>query len=778
MDSLTAVLTRISKRLNEELRRPEDGSLLGFEFRVRSAQVPSAAKWKWWMTSSGSAKHFTKPLRSPSRSVSTGHPFHDNDPSALSREADIGRSRRMATKRFPMGEVRWVWIWLMALAASHAIAAPPNSTPQLIDAGYHHLGDSVVRDWPGTWMVPEATNLTVRFEVPIPKDGTLRLKQRDVHGVWRLQLNGVEIGQLFRVGDERLWHYPVPATALRPGTNWLEIIPDDPTDDIAVGLIEWIPTPTRQLLDLHTISLSVHESGLLKALPARIAITKDTGEPADIYSPFPLNQVAVRTGLLYTVGSTIRIDLPKGRYRLAATRGMEWSRHEQWLDLSTRTNDHRHLRFRLHREVDTKGYIACDTHIHTFELSHHGNATLAERVLTIAGEGVELAIATDHNHLTDYSTTQRRLDLTPHFTSVVGNEVTTENGHFNAFPFDPKAPLPNHKQADWVKVVESIRESGARIVILNHPRWPDVPRNPFTKDGLNRASGERARGTPYTFDGMELVNSTALLNDPLYLFTDWFSLLNRGERIVGVGSSDTHAVDDPVGQGRTYIANSIEVPSRIQVDEACKQFLKGRASISMGIFAEVVVEKRFGMGDTVPVRGGEVSATLRVASPSWITPRTAIAFLNGIRVAEQPVPHVPLKPTNAKLSFKLKTATHDAHLVFVVLGDGVQDRGWKTYENYTLAATNPVYLDVDQDGNYRSPRETALSKLGTGIPNSSQVAALLDHSTPDLGVQIAAIAWTQSDPVSKQFLRSLLEKKAASDPLYALLVKHLSEPSR
>ena len=52
----------------------------------------------------------------------------------------------------------------------------------------------------------------------------------------------------------------------------------------------------------------------------------------------------------------------------------------------------------IRREVATPGLVACDTHVHTLTNSGHGDATIAERVVTLAGEGIELPIATDHNY--------------------------------------------------------------------------------------------------------------------------------------------------------------------------------------------------------------------------------------------------------------------------------------------------------------------------------------------------------------------------------------------
>ena len=60
----------------------------------------------------------------------------------------------------------------------------------------------------------------------------------------------------------------------------------------------------------------------------------------------------------------------------------------------------------ISQEVDTPGFVAADTHLHTYSFSGHGDASLDERIFTLAGEGVELAIATDHNHFTDYKPQQ------------------------------------------------------------------------------------------------------------------------------------------------------------------------------------------------------------------------------------------------------------------------------------------------------------------------------------------------------------------------------------
>src|SRR5207249_2668732 len=113
----------------------------------------------------------------------------------------------------------------------------------------------------------------------------------------------------------------------------------------------------------------------------------------------------------------------------------------------------------IRREVPTPGLVSCDTHIHTLTYSGHGDATIDERMLTIAGEGIELAVATDHNHHTEYSEPAQRMLVQDRFTSVIGNEVTTAKGHFNAFPIKAGSQPPDYKLQDWPELMNAMRST-------------------------------------------------------------------------------------------------------------------------------------------------------------------------------------------------------------------------------------------------------------------------------------------------------------------------------
>ena len=635
----------------------------------------------------------------------------------------------------------------------------------VIHAPMYHLGDTKITDWPGIAEQPQSSRLDFKFQASAnPNEVVLAVKHRDVDDFWFIEINGRSAGHLKFRRALNTYFYPVPSGVLRDGENELSILPTDKRDDIAIGEFQLINQPLNEFLSLGSVELEITDAKSRRLIPVRIGLARTNETLVEVYYADKDNTTAVRTGIIYARGRA-SFQAPAGDYLLYVNRGMEYSRVRRMISIKKGTTQK--LKLELKQEVDTKGYIASDTHIHTYEISGHGDATLDERVLTIAGEGVELAIATDHNHHADYIPHQTKLGLNHHFRSVTGNEVTTANGHFNAFPMQVGSALPNHKETNWVMLVNDIRSKGAEVVILNHPRWPDIARGPFGVFGLNRGSGERANGPEFTFDAMELANATAPLKDPLYLFHDWFALLNYGERIWAVGSSDTHTVGDPVGQGRTYVQSKSDDPMKINLKEIYQNFREGRTSISQGIFTEIWVNGNQALGRTIRTRGESLRVELRVASASWIRPRTAHIFLNGGQVASMEVPRQEGSKVDARLRFDIPNPEYDAHLVAVVVGDPIKEAGWRTEAGFTLGASNPCLIDVDGNG-YKSPRETARQlkkQLGNiSLADLGKVTA----ADPGLGVQLYSLL----EGPRQQMFEDFLIATAATNSQFALYLKH------
>jgi hypothetical protein len=402
-------------------------------------------------------------------------------------------------------------------------------------------------------------------------------------------------------------------------------------------------------------------------------------------------ETAVRPGIAYTSDGTALLEVPEGRCQVWASRGMEWSADHATVEVAFGGSSR--IELALEREVDTSGWVAADTHVHTLTYSGHGDSSVEERLVTLAGEGVELAVATDHNHQTDYRPLQGKLALTPWFTPVVGNEVTTDNGHMNAFPLDPAREVPSHEETDWKRLVTGIRARGAKVVILNHPRWPEDGKDPLTKFGFDERTGLNAAGQEFTFDCIELVNSDAPTSPPRVVLPAWYALLERGQRFTGVGSSDSHAVGVIVGQGRTYVPSASDDPARIDVDAACRAFLEGRVSVSLGMFATISVSGK-GMGDSLETRAGELEATVEVRHPSWVTPRKLELVVNGAVAATVALDGGSDGDERCSKTRRVRfpVPPRDSWIVAVASGDKVTAPFWSMVLPEAMAITNPVFV--------------------------------------------------------------------------------------
>ena len=157
------------------------------------------------------------------------------------------------------------------------------------------------------------------------------------------------------------------------------------------------------------VHVRVTDAGTGEPLPCRLTILDRNGELVPIQAP-PEPWLAVRTGVVYTGTGEARFSLPRARYTLHATRGPEYGLATRALEVIGKPVS---IDLKLTRELDTPDYVSCDTHIHTLTYSGHGDSTLRERMATIAGEGIEVAVATDHNHHTDYAPVARATGTAP-----------------------------------------------------------------------------------------------------------------------------------------------------------------------------------------------------------------------------------------------------------------------------------------------------------------------------------------------------------------------------
>jgi hypothetical protein len=294
--------------------------------------------------------------------------------------------------------------WCCIFAGNTASAAEPL----VLDKSMHHLRRGATPEWSTFPSASAGASREIRFTLQQPSaQGTLRIRQQDVKQAWHVEFNGIRLGDLRVDENDMIVYFAVEAAALRDGENVLRIFQDERSvaaDDIRVGEVELHFHPIDRVLSGSTIQIDVRDAESGRHVPARITIAAESGALQSVGATSN-QQLAVRPGIVYTATGRARLGVPPGRYQLWAGRGFEYSLTTTTTEVAA--GETKELALEIQREVATPGYVACDTHVHTFTHSRHGDATIEERMITLAGEGIELPVATDHNLHIDYESTAR-----------------------------------------------------------------------------------------------------------------------------------------------------------------------------------------------------------------------------------------------------------------------------------------------------------------------------------------------------------------------------------
>jgi hypothetical protein len=593
-----------------------------------------------------------------------------------------------------------------------ALVGCGQSTATVLDGKSYHLRSGTTAEWEEfEGKSPHSNRLDIKFQAKRNRsDATLLIRQYNVKQEWPVLINDEKIGVLSLMEDSLTSTLRIPDGALKDGENTLSILPSEDNDDIVISSVELLPVAPAKAFTAK-VDVAVAEEN--RPVPCRITVTDQHGALAALYVD-PKEKAAARPGVVYTGDGSLQIALRPGRYTVFASRGPEYNVATQMVQvIEGKAVD---LSLKLTREVPTPGMVSCDTHVHTFTHAKHGDATIHERMLTIAGEALELPISTEHNMLADFSAAAKAAGVQQYFTPILGCEVTTKRGHFNVFPIQPESRVPDFRIEHWPALMENIRATpGVQFVVLNHPRDTHAGFCPFAETNFNSRTGENLRGFEFGFDGLELINSGALRTDLMQVFHDWFALLNYGYKIVGVGASDTHDVSRfIIGQGRTYIVCDDKDPSGIDVAEAMANLRKGKALISLGLITKLKVQDRFEVGDLATGIGPQMDVKAEVWGPSWATADRIELFANGRRIADQAI-EPNARAQKYSISWTLPRPKTDAHLIAIASGPGVRSPHWAIPRPYqasspkwtprVLGATNPIWVDADGDGKFTPLRQ-------------------------------------------------------------------------
>ncbi len=475
-------------------------------------------------------------------------------------------------------------------------------------------------------------------------------------------------------------------------------------------------------------------------IPARLTFVPEGGGTPVLFAHTDAapRELAARDNVLYSRTGAGCISVPPGRYTVVASRGLEWSLAERALTLVA--GERESLELELVHELDTTGWVGGDFHLHTRTYSGHGDANVEERLLACLGEGLDFAVATDHDHHTDYGPTLRALGLEGQLATLTGNEVTTPIGHFNAFPLDPaRAPVDSavtDANALFRLLRAEVGPSGVVPVIqLNHPRLEGL--DYFGRTGLDPVTGT-SLDPAYArdFDSIEVLNDNRArgYHDPVTggrtpdgnlhsVLADWFHLLDLGERHAAVGNSDSHHVRAIVaGYPRNFVPSAAADPAGIRAADLAEAVRAKRLFTTTGPFLELTVEG-VGLGGTAQAVDGHARLSVRVRAASWVDCDRVRVFVNAAPFATLPVPatRAPLRLEHELELCLLGTcARHerarepggafDAWVVVAVEGDDALTPVLDA-EARPLALSNPIWIEGDGDGAWRAPRARIAAEL-------------------------------------------------------------------
>lgn len=449
------------------------------------------------------------------------------------------------------------------------------------------------------------------------------------------------------------------------------------------------------------------------AIPARARFIPVQGSPAIDLGPDSSGAGAKDSVLL--VNGLAVVPIPKGTYRVLVTHGPEWTLHDETVVVTETFQPD--VRATLTHLIDPGPFVGCDLHLHASP-SPDSRVSLEDRIRSLVAEGVEFAVPTDHNHVTDYGPTAASLGSDARgFLTIPGVEATTWDpayGHFNAYPAPlvPDAPgqgAPNALQTRPGDLFAALHDLGPEVVVqVNHPR-SEGGIGYFDVERYDATTGRGSERFSEDFDALEVWNGFDLARADTFaaVFADYLAMITRGVHVTAVGNSDSHLIRYQwAGYPRTYARASTREPHAIL--EAIRL---GRTFVSSGPFLEAQIGEA-GPGDTASAIDGKVQLRIRVRTAPYVVIDHLTVYLNATKVVDRAIP-APRRRRSSRAaptpdlfeSSHTIPVARDAAILVVVSGTRMLDDYFGRASIPPLAFTSPIWIDGDGDGiGPRDPR--------------------------------------------------------------------------
>lgn len=423
----------------------------------------------------------------------------------------------------------------------------------------------------------------------------------------------------------------------------------------------------------------------------------------------------------------LEIEVPVGTYLVSASRGPEYSVDQKAVEILK--GKKLKMVFRIDKVVETKDLVCIDPHMHT--LLSDGRVSVAERIKSVIAEGIDGAVATDHNFISDYHPTLKELGLDEYLSVLSGNEVTTGGLlHYNTYPLECRKEEEyngaiNPLAEEVTPLFEASRRKDPQAIIqVNHPRDGDI--GYFNNYRLDEESASTALfHFDTSFDVLEVMNGPYFYSDNQLSIEDWFHLLNRGYYFPLVGSSDSHSIDkQEPGYSRTYVFYKGGKGNNLDWSALIQAIKKGQSFSTNGPLVEFKINNLYTSGDTFTEMRGEVNVALKVQSAPWISVDEVRLIINGDRKIVFPVKgqEKAILKFSEEVDLRLKK---DSYIAVEVIGEkslypvlqNIAKDGEFEKTSFSYALTNPVFVDVDGNGKFDPPWPEKI-QLISDIPKS------------------------------------------------------------
>ena len=335
---------------------------------------------------------------------------------------------------------------------------------------------------------------------------------------------------------------------------------------------------------------------------------------------------------LYVVHGVAAVTLPPGRYRLTATHGTRYSLFVQ--DITVRAGEHRSLDVLLHDIDSSSAWTSGDFHLHAAP-SMDSEIALDARVATLVAEGLDFAVATDHNRVTDYGPSIVRLGVSRQLVTTPGDELTSYGsrswGHFNVYPLPPAAQgaeesAPPYFDLGPAQIFAAARKGAAEvhaseppIIQVNHARL-GMNLGYFDIVRLDARTGAADPSFSGDFDVLEAYNGS-FVTKPAKVregAIDLVALARRGIHVAATGNSDSHhLLYQEAGYARTFVHVARE-PIETRKERVFAALRAHDTTVSSGPLVEMTVDGS-PIGSVVrPSTQHEVRVHVRVTAPAWV----------------------------------------------------------------------------------------------------------------------------------------------------------------